>query len=56
MKTNLVTYSIHSGDEKPETPYKGPGTYSPAEMDIKIRVIDEKEKVCKNQNLFTEQI
>ena len=33
-------------DEKPETPYEGPGTYSPAEMDIKIRVIDEKEKVC----------
>ena len=33
-------------DEKPETPYEGPGTYSPAEMDIKVRVVDEKEKVC----------
>ena len=32
--------------KKPETPYEGPGTYSPAEMDIKVRVVDEKEKVC----------
>ena len=40
-----VQYFIVS-DEKSETPYEGPGTYSPAEMDIKIRVIDEKEKVC----------
>ena len=28
-----------------ETPYEGPGTYSPAELDIKVRVVDEKEKV-----------
>ena len=40
-----VQYFIVS-DEKPETPYEGPGTYSLAEMDIKIRVVGEKEKVC----------
>ena len=34
------------GDEKPETPYEVPGTYFPAEVDIKIRIVDEKEKVC----------
>ena len=33
-------------DEKPEAHYEGPGTYSPAEMDIKLRVVDEKEKMC----------
>ena len=33
-------------DEKLETPYEGPRTYPPAEMDIKVRVVDEKEKVC----------
>ena len=27
-------------------PYEGPGTYSLAELDIKVRVVDEKEKVC----------
>ena len=36
-----VQYFIVS-DEKQETPYEGPGTYSPAEIDIKIRVVDEK--------------
>ena len=40
-----VQYFIMSA-EKPETPYKGPGTYSPAEMKVKIRVVDEKEKMC----------
>ena len=40
-----VQYFILS-DEKPETPYDGLGTYSPAEMDIKIRVVDQKERVC----------
>ena len=39
-------------DEKPETPYEGPGTYSPAEMDIKLRIIDEKEKVCGKPEFF----
>ena len=39
-----VQYFIVS-DEKPETPYEGPGTYSPAEMDVKVRLFDEKEKV-----------
>ena len=33
-------------DEKPETPYEGPGTYSPSKMGTKIRIVDEKEKVC----------
>ena len=40
-----VQYFIVS-DEKPETPYEGPGTFSPAEMDIKVRVVYEKEIVC----------
>ena len=42
-----VQYFVVS-DEKPETPYEGPGTYSPAEMDIKLRIVDEKKKVCGN--------
>ena len=46
-----VQYFIVS-DEKPETPYEGPGTYSPAEMDIKVRVVDEKEKVCGKLELI----
>ena len=33
-------------DEKPEKSYEGPRTYSPAEMDRKVRVLDEKEKLC----------
>ena len=40
-----VQYFIVS-DEKPETPYEGPGTYSPTEMGINVRLVDEKEKVC----------
>ena len=44
-ETGNIQYFVVS-DEKPETPNEGPGTYSPAEMDIKLRIVDEKEKVC----------
>ena len=32
--------------EKAEFPYTGPGSHRPADMDIKLRLISQPEKLC----------
>ena len=50
----MIKYDIEAGnpkyfivsDEKSEVPYTGPGTHKPAQMDIKLRVLDQSETLC----------
>ena len=50
----MIKHDIEAGnpkyfivsDEKSEVPYTGPGTHKPAQMDIKLRVLDQSETLC----------